>query len=183
MLGPGDAMEVPAGTPHRQLPGGEDCGRVRVQLRPAGRTESFLERLAQLSERGELTRFGFPRPLAAAALVADFSDEGHAARPPLRVQRALAGALLRAGSREYRFVDEWDVAAPPAVVFAAIADARTYPEWWRPVYLDVEADGEPALGKESRAHSASERSTLHNFDPPRRDPRRTLNAYAFRRSG
>src|SRR3954447_4034873 len=30
LLGPGDAMEVPPNTPHRQLPGGEGEGRVRV---------------------------------------------------------------------------------------------------------------------------------------------------------
>ena len=47
---------------------------------------------------------------------------------------------------EYVFVDEWDVDAPPAAVFDALADARTYPEWWRPVYLDVETDGPPELG-------------------------------------
>ena len=42
---------------------------------------------------------------------------------------------------EYLFVDEWDVKAPPEAVFEALADARTYPEWWRPVYLEVDADG------------------------------------------
>lgn len=52
----------------------------------------------------------------------------------------------RGGSREYVFVDEWEVAAPREAVFDALADARTYPRWWRPVYIDVEADGEPALG-------------------------------------
>ena len=39
---------------------------------------------------------------------------------------------------EYVFVDEWDVLAPPEVVYAVIADARTYPEWWKPVYISVE---------------------------------------------
>ena len=68
------------------------------------------------------------------------------------VQRALSRAILAAASREYVFVDEWDVAAPREAVFAAIADARTYPEWWKPVYIEVDADGEPALGKESRQH-------------------------------
>src|SRR5688572_8939786 len=53
LLGPGEAMEVPAGASHRQLPGdGDGDGRVRVQLRPAGRTEEFLARLASLSDAG-----------------------------------------------------------------------------------------------------------------------------------
>jgi len=55
--------------------------------------------------------------------------------------------------REYVFVDEWDVAAPREAVFAAISDARSYPVWWKPVYIGVDADeGEPAVGKESRQH-------------------------------
>jgi quercetin dioxygenase-like cupin family protein/uncharacterized protein YndB with AHSA1/START domain len=152
VLRPGEAMEVPAGASHRQLPGDHGEGRVRVQLRPAGRTERFLERLEQLCALGAFNRWGYPRPLAAAELVRDFGDEGHAARPPLALQRALAGALLSVASSEYLFVDEWDVAAPPDAVFEALADARTYPSWWRPVYIDVEADGPPAIGAESRQH-------------------------------
>lgn len=38
---------------------------------------------------------------------------------------------------EYVFIDEWDVNAPIEAVFTALADARTYPEWWKPVYLDM----------------------------------------------
>jgi hypothetical protein len=51
---------------------------------------------------------------------------------------------------EYSFIDEWDVDAPIDTVFGALADARTYPEWWRPVYLEVDADGPPAVGCASR---------------------------------
>jgi mannose-6-phosphate isomerase-like protein (cupin superfamily)/uncharacterized protein YndB with AHSA1/START domain len=173
-LGPGEAMEVPAGTPHRQRPGGEGPGRVRIQVRPAGRTEDFLRRLARMSAAGDFVRGGWPRPLAGAALVIDFADEGHAARPPLRVQTALARRLLRAASREYLFVDEWEVAASPEATFDALADARTYPEWWRPVYLDVDAEGPPALGVESRQHFKGRlpyhlrtRSRIVRFEPPR----------------
>jgi len=48
---------------------------------------------------------------------------------------------------EYVFLDEWDVDAPIEAVFEALADARTYPEWWRPVYLTVETDGPPDVGR------------------------------------
>jgi mannose-6-phosphate isomerase-like protein (cupin superfamily)/uncharacterized protein YndB with AHSA1/START domain len=173
-LGPGEAMEVPAGTSHRQRPDGVGPGRVRIQVRPAGRTEEFLRRLAEMSAAGDFLRGGWPRPLAGAALVRDFADVGHATHPPLRVQTALAGGLLRASSREYYFVDEWDVAAAPEATFAALADARTYPEWWRPVYLDVDADGPPALGKVSRQrfkgrlpYHLRTRSRIVELEPPR----------------
>jgi uncharacterized protein YndB with AHSA1/START domain len=43
-------------------------------------------------------------------------------------------------AREYVFVDEWDVAAPRDAVYDVLVDARTYPDWWRPVYLAVEGD-------------------------------------------
>ncbi|HEX6390708.1 MAG TPA: SRPBCC family protein [Solirubrobacteraceae bacterium] len=170
VLREGEWMEIPPGTPHRQLPAGDGEGRVRVQVRPAGRTLEFLERLASL----RVNRWGYPRPLDGAALIRDFGDEGHATRPSPRVQRALAGALLRAASREYAFVDEWDVAAPPDAVFRAIADARTYPVWWRPVYLGVEAEGEPAVGKQSHQHFKGRlpyhlhtRSRITRLEPPR----------------
>ncbi len=70
-----------------------------------------------------------------------------AARAPGVIARARENA-----SRPYVFVDEWDVDAPPAAVFATLADARTYPRWWVPVYIDVEADGPPEVGRESRQH-------------------------------
>jgi hypothetical protein len=59
------------------------------------------------------------------------------------------GAPAGAG---YVFVDEWDVEAPIEAVFDAVADARTYPAWWRPVYIDVESDGPPAVGAVTRQH-------------------------------
>jgi uncharacterized protein YndB with AHSA1/START domain len=75
---------------------------------------------------------------------------------------------------EYVFVDEWDVAAPPEAVFDAIADGRTYPDWWKPVYISVEADGPPAVGAESRQHfkgrlpyTLKTRSTIKRLEPPR----------------
>jgi uncharacterized protein YndB with AHSA1/START domain/quercetin dioxygenase-like cupin family protein len=167
-LGPGDTMETPPGTPHRQLPGPLGEGSVRVTVSPAGTTHDFLRRLASLR-----MPWGFPKPVDAAAIVRDFGHDGHASKPPIRVQRALSRALLAVASREYLFVDEWDVAAPPAAVFHAISEARTYPQWWTPVYIDVEAQGEPEVGKESRQHFKGRlpyhlhtRSRISRLEPP-----------------
>jgi quercetin dioxygenase-like cupin family protein/uncharacterized protein YndB with AHSA1/START domain len=154
LLTAGQSMEVPANTPHSQIAAGEGPGRVRVSLRPAGDGEGFLRRVADLCREGQINRFGLPRPVAGAELLRDFGHTGRPTRPPAAVQKALSRLILGLAGlgRPYAFVDEWDVAAPPVAVFAAIADARTYPEWWRPVYLDVQADGPAALGKESRQH-------------------------------
>lgn len=51
--------------------------------------------------------------------------------------------------REYVFVDKWEVRTPIAAVFAALADARTYPQWWKPVYEYVDTDGPPVVGRVS----------------------------------
>jgi hypothetical protein len=34
----------------------------------------------------------------------------------------------------------------------ALADASTYPTWWKPVYIEVEADGPPEVGRKSKQH-------------------------------
>ena len=48
-------------------------------------------------------------------------------------------------ANEYVFIDEWDVDAPQEAVFEALADARTYPEWWTPVYIKVEGNSGPEV--------------------------------------
>jgi uncharacterized protein YndB with AHSA1/START domain len=92
------------------------------------------------------------------------------------MQRAIARVLLAFGgsARPYEFVDEWDVAAPPEAVFAAIADARTYPQWWKPVYIDVESDGPPRVGSVTNQHFKGRlpyhlrtRSVITAIDAPR----------------
>ncbi|MGN6169653.1 MAG: SRPBCC family protein [Solirubrobacteraceae bacterium] len=175
LVGEGDSIEIPAGVPHTQRPLGEGSGRVRIEVRPAGRTQAFMEFLAHLAREDKLTRLGFPKPEAAADLILQFADTGHASSLPLSVQRGVARVILAvARAQPYVFVDQWDVAAPPEAVFDAIADARTYPVWWAPVYIDVESEGEPGLGAESRQHFKGRfpyhlrtRSVITEFDRPR----------------
>ncbi len=181
VFGVGDSLTIPPAASHRHFPAGSGEGHVRVELRPALATETFLERLAELDREGQVTARGWVRPTAAARLVRDFEREGRAAQPPLPVQRALANAILGVASLregatgEYVFVDEWDVRAPVAQVFDALADGRTYPAWWRPVYISVEADGPPAVGQVSRQHFKGRlpyhlhtTSEITEFDPPHR---------------
>jgi hypothetical protein len=140
---------------------------VRVTVSPAGRTEDFLRRLGELSDAREFNRAGMPRAAAGARLIRDFADTGRAAFPPAAVQRLMSAAILAAErrrrgggrardaggrGREYRFVDQWDVAAPAQAVYETLAEGRTYPDWWRPVYISVESDGPPAVGRVSRQH-------------------------------
>jgi quercetin dioxygenase-like cupin family protein/uncharacterized protein YndB with AHSA1/START domain len=177
VLRQGQSIEIPAGTPHTQVPVGKEPGRVRIQVRPAGQTRAFLEYVAELARDGKFMRSGFPRPVAAAELILRFSEAGHASAPPLEVQRAFARLVMAIAnlSRPYLFVDEWNVGAPLEPVFDAVADSRTYPVWWRPVYLDVDADAPPGLGATSRHHFKGRlpyhlhtTSVISEFDPPQR---------------
>jgi quercetin dioxygenase-like cupin family protein/uncharacterized protein YndB with AHSA1/START domain len=173
VLGPGESIEIPAGTAHRHYAAGNGEGRVRVQLRPALRTEELLERLAELSARGAITSTGYPKPGAMADLILDFPNEGRGTQAPVAFQRAFARTVKTFSADEYVFVDEWEVAAPPEPVFELIADARTYPDWWRPVYIETEADGPPEPGRTSRQHfkgrlpyTLRTSSTITVYDPP-----------------
>src|SRR3954463_8029594 len=65
VLGPGEWVETPAGTPPRHV-GGEGVGRVRITERPSGRVEEFMAALARMDRDGELTRIGMPKPVPGA---------------------------------------------------------------------------------------------------------------------
>jgi uncharacterized protein YndB with AHSA1/START domain len=77
-------------------------------------------------------------------------------------------------ANEYVFLDEWDVDAPQEAVFRALADARTYPDWWKPVYIDVDGDCEPAPGckteqrfKGKLPYTLRTTSEIVAYDPPK----------------
>ena len=87
-------------------------------------------------------------------------------------------------ANEYVFVDEWNVNAPPAAVFDALADARTYPKWWVPSYLAVDSDGPPEVGRVSSQtfkgklpYKLSTQSTIVRCEPPREFDATTVMAY------
>lgn len=176
----GDTVVVDPGTPHRLVDEGQV--RMRFDVRPALRQEVLLETFAGLAREGRLSARGMPGLLQLAVIAHEFEPEGYATRPALSLQRACFGVLASIGRRRglrpwyarysdpelalarpdaeleradgpgYVFIDEWDVAAPPEAVFEAVSDARTYPQWWRPVYIDVKADGPPAVGHVAWQH-------------------------------
>jgi uncharacterized protein YndB with AHSA1/START domain len=45
-------------------------------------------------------------------------------------------------ARQYVFVDEWTVDAPPEAVYDVLADGESYPRWWTPVHLEARVEGE-----------------------------------------
>lgn len=97
-LGPGDAIALPAGTPHFFAnDGAEDAASIQ-EFRPALRTAELFRTLFALAERGRVNERGMPSLLALAALGPEFADEVRATSPPWALQRAafaLLGPLAR----------------------------------------------------------------------------------------
>jgi quercetin dioxygenase-like cupin family protein len=92
----GERVEIPAGGAHWQRAEPGEPYHIRVQWWPPGGGEAFGERLAEISRQGGITRFGYPRPLAAARFVLEFGRYTCPAWPSLRVQLASAAAVVRA---------------------------------------------------------------------------------------
>jgi quercetin dioxygenase-like cupin family protein len=91
----GEDVAIPPGASHAQQAVPGEPFHVRVRWRPPAEAEAFGEHLAMLAREGGLTRFGYPKPLAAARLGVAFGRYSHPSWPPLRVQLALARALVK----------------------------------------------------------------------------------------
>jgi quercetin dioxygenase-like cupin family protein len=91
---PGETVTTPAGTRHRHRGLGDGTVRIRVQLRPALRTEQWLERIAEIDAAGQILA-GWPRAIAGAHLIDDFEGEAYAAGLPPRAQQAFARGIIR----------------------------------------------------------------------------------------
>lgn len=192
-LGSGDGEDVPAATRHRIFATQGAPLRARFTLRPALESEVLLETLFGLARDGKVGRSGNPSPLQLAVIFSEFAELGRPPKPPAAVQRALLAPLSALGrargyrarypeysegvseteSGEYVFIDEWHVDAPPEAVFDALADATTYPEWWRPVYIETTTDGPPEVGRASEQHFKGRlpyhlhtRSTVTRYERP-----------------
>jgi mannose-6-phosphate isomerase-like protein (cupin superfamily) len=98
-LGPGDAVDVPPGTPHRLLPVDAEPVHIRFETRPAGRTELLVEKFATLARDGKISDRGYPSVLQSAVIARELEEVGYPTRPPLAVQRVLLAPLAALGRR------------------------------------------------------------------------------------
>lgn len=89
----GSEFVIPAGTPHTWWNDGDEEAQVRVEIRPALRTEHFLESMYGLAKDGKTNRAGMPHPFQLAVVARHYFDVIHVARPPLLVQK-IAFAVL-----------------------------------------------------------------------------------------
>lgn len=95
--GPGEHFVVPPGTPHTWSNAGQTEFQVRVELRPAGRMDRFLETIYGLAKDGKTNAKGLPNPLQLAVFATAYFDANHLAKPPLIVQKVTLGFLAILG--------------------------------------------------------------------------------------
>ncbi len=98
MLGPGEEIVVPPGTPHTFWNAGEEEMHHVVELRPALDMETFFETVFGLQRDGRFPVEGEKRPpnlFQGALIVTEY--ENYLARPPVPVQKLLFGALAFVG--------------------------------------------------------------------------------------
>ena len=87
-LGPGEAITIPAGTPHYFVNDGDEDAVALQEFRPALRTADFFQALFDLAARGELDEHGMPSLLRLAVLAPAFAEEIRVVSPPWPIQRA-----------------------------------------------------------------------------------------------
>ena len=109
----GESLTIPAGTPHTWWNTGADEVQVRVQLRPAGRMEAFLETIYGLALAGRTNRNGVPSFLQLAVFAPAYFDTNHIVRPPLAVQR-MVFAVLAPLARLLGYQPDYPYPYPPA---------------------------------------------------------------------
>ena len=96
VLGEGETITAPAGSPHAAWNAGDGEVHALVDFRPALRTETAFETLAGLARDGKTNKAGAPKnPLLLALVLREYEVEIYFTRPPLAVQRVVFGALAR----------------------------------------------------------------------------------------
>jgi mannose-6-phosphate isomerase-like protein (cupin superfamily) len=96
-VGSGASAVVPAGTPHVWWNTGNDELHAIVEVRPALRFESFLERWFELGKAGKTNKKGMPKPLQLVVVMDEYRNEIRGARPPFVLQRILYALVAPIG--------------------------------------------------------------------------------------
>jgi mannose-6-phosphate isomerase-like protein (cupin superfamily) len=97
-LGPGEEMTVPVGVAHRWWPTGGDGAVIRVELRPALRTEIFFETFFGLGRDGKTNSKGIPGLLQVAVAYSELGAScPQLVKPPVPVQRLILTPLAPIG--------------------------------------------------------------------------------------
>lgn len=89
----GESLDVPAGTLHTWWNDGAEEVQVRVEIRPAGRMETFLETIYGLASAGRTNAKGIPSLLQLSVFAPAYFDTNHIVNPSLALQRRVFGVV------------------------------------------------------------------------------------------
>ncbi len=95
----GESYSVPVNTPHLMHNISDEEGRLLWQVRPALRTQEFLETMWGLEADEEAGAGGVPNLMHLAVILSHYADEFRATSPPYWVQRILFAILRPIGKR------------------------------------------------------------------------------------
>lgn len=93
----GETFTVPANTAHWMHNISDTEGRLLWQVRPALKTQAFLETMWGLEGNGKTNANGVPNLLQLAVILRAYRDEFRASSPPYPVQRVLFAVLAPLG--------------------------------------------------------------------------------------
>ena len=97
--GPGESIDIPAGTWHDWWHAGEAETVCRVTVSPGDRFEQMIRTLWGLGADGHTNEKGMPGILQLMAVADEFSDVIVFRRPPRPIQRAVATVLVPVAHR------------------------------------------------------------------------------------
>jgi quercetin dioxygenase-like cupin family protein len=112
VVGSGETITIPAGTPHRFSNAADDEVRFRCEVRPALQFEQLLETMFSLAADGKTNKKGMPNPLRLAVIARAHFDVVRLPFPPAFVQR-LGLALGAPMGRLFGYGPTYDRTAEP----------------------------------------------------------------------
>lgn len=93
VLGPGEKYTVKPNTAHKWYNAGEEELFTVVELRPALKTEFFLESMYSLAAQGKVNKVGLPGTMQFAALLNECPGELYVVGPPIFIQKFMAKVI------------------------------------------------------------------------------------------
>jgi quercetin dioxygenase-like cupin family protein len=104
LLAPGSNRVLPPRTVHNFRNDGPADARFVLRLRPALRIDAYLRDMWRAANEGSKRRWGAPSMLELAVIQREYPEEFfYLSRPPVRVQKAVLGALAVFGrAKGYR---------------------------------------------------------------------------------
>lgn len=93
LLGPGEKYTIDPNTAHKWYNAGEEELFMIAELRPALKTEFFLESMYSLAVQGKVNKEGLPGTLQFAALLNECPGELYIVGPPIPIQKFMAKVI------------------------------------------------------------------------------------------